>query len=175
MKKLIVMFMCLVLALSLAACGEEKKEPETLETETAAEEETNGAVLGGQMQIANPFTDCETLEEAAEITGFSLKLPAEIEETAIRVMDGTMIEVICTGIGEELRFRKAAGSEDISGDYNTYDNVCELAAGEKTLAARGNGNTFFTATWADGEFTYAISSEKGLSQKELISLASALE
>ena len=188
-KKLIVLFMCAVLALSMAACGAEKKEPagtsqktaaaeETAETSqetAAAEEETAGAMLGGQMQIANPFTDCETLEEAAKITGFSLKLPAEIEETAIRVMDGTMIEVICTGSGEELRFRKAAGSEDISGDYNTYDNVCELTAGEKNLAARGNENTFFTATWTDGEFTYAISSEKGLSQEELISLTSAIE
>ena len=138
MKKPIVMFMCAVLALSMAACGAEKKETaepsqetaaaeETAGTsqETLAEEETAGAMLGGQMQIANPFTDCETMEEAAKITGFSLKLPEDlpdgIEETAVRVMDGTMIEVILTGSGEELRFRKAAGSEDISGDYETYE------------------------------------------------------
>lgn len=190
MKKLIVIFMSAVLALSMAACGAEKKEPdetsqeaaeETAETaqETAAEDETAGAMLGGQVQIANPFTDCETLEEAAKITGFSLKLPDDlpdgIEETAIRVMDGTMIEVICTGSGEELRVRKAAGSEDISGDYETYENVCELAAGERTLTAKGNGDTFSTATWTGEGFSYSISSENGMSQEDLISLASAIE
>lgn len=189
MKKLIMIVMCAAMILSLAACAAEHEPVSTgkqetaaaeAETEASSAEETPALGMGGQMQIANPFVACENMEEAAELAGFSLKIPDQmpdwISSTEIQVMDASMIEVICSdGSNRQLRIRKAPGSDDISGDYETYDNVSEIAAGGHSLTAKGKGDTFSTAVWTAGEYSYSVSSDEGLSQEDLISLASAIK
>ncbi len=53
----------------------------------------------GQAEIANPFVSCQTLDEAAGITGFSLSLPQQLpsgmDVAAIRAAQYGLIEVVC--------------------------------------------------------------------------------
>ena len=77
------------------------------------------------VQIANPFIDTKTLEEAQEIAGFELNVPrAEDPYTVLnyRAVEGSMLEIIFRDRKgtEGYRIRKAVGEDDISGDYSEY-------------------------------------------------------
>ena len=64
-----------------------------------------------------------------------------------------MLEIIFrTALGDEVRIRKAPGSDDISGDYNTYDNISY----EDGVTMKGNGESFSNATWFRDGYTYSI-------------------
>ena len=108
MKKITTLLVCAAMLCCFAACAEKPEIPKIDD------------IVGG-VQIPNPFTEVDTMDAAAEKTGFSLALP-ELENVVIRVMNDEMIEVIAKG-EDEIRVRKAKGEDDISGDYNEYADV----------------------------------------------------
>lgn len=127
-----------------------------------------GAKIGGSA-VANPFTECASLEEAAKLAGFDMTVPEAINhytEKVIRCMPGDstesgLIEVIFSDAAgtEGYRIRKAAGTDDISGDYNVYDTDRTTAVGTCQARLRGNGDTVSVATWTAGGFSYAIDAQ----------------
>ena len=93
MNKIIRICMVLMLAMSIAACG--SKEPAAQQNEKQ-----------GETQIPNPWIDCGTLEEAAQIAGFDMKVPDRIDgypNTMIQAMDKSVIQVFYSdkALGEE--------------------------------------------------------------------------
>ena len=123
----------------LEAAGEVDMAEEADETYDAASAEREEAdmepgMLYESAQLANPFTDTDTLEEAQEIAGFEIEVPAAVSLYTVvsyRAIEGEMLEIIFSDRkGEEgYRIRKAAGEDDISGDYNEY-------AKEKTVRSQ---------------------------------------
>jgi len=117
-------------------------------------------------QIANPAVEYSSLEEAETAAGFELEVPAAPEgyETVVyQVIDGSMIEVIwlngsyeSDNATEAYRIRKAAGTDDISGDYNDYDEVNKVTINNNQVTMKGNKGKVYVATWTDGEYTYAV-------------------
>ena len=167
MKKVIWIVLALTMVLSMAACGEKDKQP---------------AEVGGntQTQIATPFVDCETLDDAAKIAGFSLTAPASVpnwvNETQIRAVENDMIELIYTGIEQQqLRVRKANGNDDISGLYDSFDEVTEMTVDDLVVEIKGNGGKIYVATWTADDFTYAISTTEGLEQTHVETLVSDIK
>lgn len=151
MKKILMMILGAALVLSLAACGENTE---------------------GRVGMPNPYRDCETLEEAAAAAGFDITVPDAIDgypEKIIRALvtdDSKMIEVIYEKDEEsEIRIRKAAGSEDISGDYNEYEHSNTVMAGESEVTMKGNGDTVSLATWTKGDYTFSLSDSAGMSEE----------
>ena len=180
MKKWMILLLCAVMAFSAAACADTKEAPEETQLTEAEETQAEQPVLGG-MQIANPFTDCETMEEAEKLSGFPMTQPEMLpdwaqEEPVIRAEENGMTELIYRGAEQqELRVRKAAGSEDISGDYDTYEEVTELAAGELTLTVRSNAGRVYSAIWTNGGYTYAVSCSEGMTAKQVAELAVSVQ
>lgn len=119
-------------------------------------------------QIPNPFVDCDTLDQAEQLAGFSLTLPADIKADGISVLSGDMIQVLCE---DGLSIRKALGDEDISGDYNTYPQVETVAVQGHAVTLKGEGDQVTVAVWTADGYTYAIHSETGLSRDAALSLA----
>lgn len=74
--------------------------------------------------LANPWTDCDSLEEATELAGFACDLPAKIagyKAKEYRVIPDELLEIVYRDHDEEVVLRKAAGEgEDISGVYETF-------------------------------------------------------
>lgn len=121
----------------------------------ASEEE-----MGGDM-IPNPFEEVSTLEEAADIAGFTFTVPDSLEEgydITIRVMKDSMIEVLFfTGEDESFRIRKATGEEDVSGDYNSYQIETTMSVGDTTVTLKGNKEEEWNVvTWTKDGYSYAI-------------------
>lgn len=231
MKKIAALTLGLAMGMAFAACGakgiDETEEPiiggdpatwgPTITAET--EDEADGEIT----QIANPFTECETLEEAAGLAGFSLQVPdalegysnrtiqvllpvdeaytyvireaseadatemteAEVNEDALKAEPEedhvAMIEVIYdngivddTTTEDDVRIRKALGSDDISGDYNVYDTEATYQINDCSVTMKGNGSLVSVALWTEDGYTYAIDASN-FSQEEMAAIVAQVK
>lgn len=78
-----------------------------------------------------------------------------------------MSDIRYTGNNQEISFRKAQGNQDISGDYNDYQNVIEENINDTTFTLKGNNDTFNCIIWSKNDFSYSIYIENGLSLEDI--------
>lgn len=156
MKKYIALIMAAALVFALTACGG-GQEPEP-------EQE-------GNEQIPNPWVDCATLEDAADIAGFSIAVPDRIEgypEITIQAVEGDMIQVFYSDkpLEDESRnvvlIRKGTGDEDISGDYNQYETNETLELHGVEVTCSGADQLVYKAIWTQDGYSYSICADNGL-------------
>lgn len=163
MEKIFVLVLSAALALSLTGCKTDAPAPENNST-------------SGQVEIANPFISCDSMSAAAELAGFELNLPDGADKSEIRVIEGEMINVdFSAENGSGLSVRKAIGSEDISGDYNSYAETQEITVGSLTATLKGSDGKFNTAIWTDGEYSFALSCPDGMSQEEMSAIIAQIK
>jgi len=133
MKKRTVLTMLLaavMLGTLLAGCGSKKEEPAAAEEPAAEEEQTEET--GESTQLANPWSDVASAEEAAKGAGLdSFVIPddpaldlGELFNTTYRCMEG-IAEATLEFPASALTVRKGTAAEDgdISGDYTEYKNT----------------------------------------------------
>lgn len=154
MKRFILVFLCaLLLTASLCSC------------ESTADDNITDTFDETTAQISNPFIGCESLESADEIAGFEISVPESIyggsEEISINAIDGKMIEIIYKNGTEQTRIRKAVGNEDISSDYNDYDQVETTELNGYQITTKGNKGVINVAIWANDTFSFAIDTIPG--------------
>lgn len=197
MMKLFAFAMSAVMALSLVSGGvsgemdwnfaqdPEESEPLILGGNPA----TWGPALddedGENVQIPTPFTDYASMDEASAAAGFALTAPESVDgysRSTIQVFDSTaepMIEVIYSDDAgtNAIHIRKAAGSGDISGDYNQYAEANTVAVGEVQVTMKGENGQVSLATWTDGGYTFSIGvrTESGISGETMVDLAAAVQ
>ena len=138
---------------------------ETLELGDTDEETAQGGSTG--VQIPNPWQEYESVSEAATAAGISLDAPEKLGKhklSLIRAAEG-IVELRYTKAGNEICIRKGAGTEDISGDFNTYKNVVEKKIGGCDVTLKGNGEGVVSAVWTDGKYSYSLCSEIELTSK----------
>ncbi len=171
MKKVFAFVLTAAVLLSLAACSTAAKTDRADETPAAEQTQTDNT------QIPNPWTDYDSLDEAIAAAGFDCTIPDTIggcSEKAFRVPDAdgeTMLEVIyADGETEIARVRKAPGTEDISGDYNTYAEQTELTSGDAAVTMKGADGLVQLAIWQADGYTYAVSVENGLTADAMAEL-----
>lgn len=63
---------------------------------------------------------------------------------------------------DQILFRKAIGTDDISGDYNSYSEEQSLSINDTDVTCKGNDGKLYVITWTDGTYAYAIDSSAGL-------------
>lgn len=129
----------------------------------------------GSVQIANPFEDYDTLADAARAVGFELTVPERIDgfsgDKTVQVMSGTTIQIIYSdGSDNRLFIRKAPGSEDISGDYNKYDEIRTAAVNGCDVTLKGSSGAVSTAVWTSGGYSYAVSADVPLRAEAMTAL-----
>ena len=193
-KKWMALVLCAVLALSLVACGTSGNNTQNDTTDDTSNSTTDdttndtGSTNSGatdtsadsSTEIANPYVDCETLEEAGELAGFDISVPETIDggytQGAIQAVENEMIQVIyTTEAGEEITLRKGTGTEDISGDYNEYAEENTLDVDGTSVTARGSGGLVYAAAWTDGTYTYAITASAGLESGSVSALVPSIQ
>ena len=136
--------------------------------------ETEDAIGGENVQIANPFVDFETLDAAAQAAGFALTAPETVEgysDKLIQVMSNSMIQIIfLDGDDNRLFVRKEAGDADISGDYNNYAEENIVTVGEYSVTLKGNNGTVSTAIWMNNSYAYAVSADVPMTVEAMTAL-----
>ena len=106
------------------------------------------------MQIANPWSEFDSLEEAEADAGVEITLPESyqgFDHRIYRAMHRQMIEVIYQDADgrEGFRIRKSRDFGNISGDYTRYDQEKTLEIGDRFVETRGNGDEISVARWGN--------------------------
>ena len=149
---------------------------ETLELGNMDDDSVNEENEDIMVGIANPWSEYKTVAEAAKAAGVKFSAPDKLGEytlTYIQAMKG-LVDVRYTNGEDQICIRKGVGTDDISGDYNTYDNVREKKIGVYTVTLKGNGKGVNCAAWNDGKNSYSIYSDKELSVKTLKSIVAEI-
>ena len=81
-----------------------------------------------------------------------------------------MIQAFYGEDGNDMFIRKAVGTEDCSGDYNTYAQ--EIVVNDVTL--KGENDAFCLAIWEKDGYTYSVSVGKALNQTDMLALVAAI-
>ena len=115
------------------------------------------------MQAVNGIQECPDALGLEQAVGFAVpqleSLPYTLEETVYRSYWGEMAEVeyLCAG-GEEVCLRKAPGEGPVSGDYNDYTYVQQLAVNEVLAVLKGSAESTYTlAEWQADGYAYSLS------------------
>ena len=145
--------------------------------------------------LANPWSEADTPEAAAEGAGvesFLIPEGAEIglgtvDVTSYRYMDG-IAEAVIEYPAAQVTVRKGLASAtdeegDISGDYNEYANTWTQNINGIEVTCSGNREGDATKTiWQSGDYLYSIIAEGlggdtdyGLSADDLVTLAGGIE
>lgn len=154
MKKFLAMLLCLVMLLSLMACGKKNEADADQQGEVVDEEPIAG--------MPNPWVDYASLEEINNEVGCNLCKPAAMGVSDEHFAVGDMGEYKMAQYqfsigGYGYNFRCAPTTEDISGIYDEYI--------QEALAEPGNGNvelvesdTYKVARWLtiDGQYVLSL-------------------
>lgn len=112
----------------------------------------------------NPMQRFDDIETASEAIGFMVTAPVLDNIDAIFVINGEIIQIKGQYEGQPITFRMGKGSEDISGDFNKYEQEKKLMMNGTEITAKGNNDLISLALWCSEEFTYSINAE-GLSEE----------
>ena len=171
--KLLSMAACLAVIIAAASALRSPAQVSTSYDLQTNEGDTPGFVQGG--------ADIVELDSAAALSaavGFEVNdidLPFTPEQTEYISYWHELAEIDYTGAGKTARYRKAAGTEDCSGDYNVYTDVTEFEAGSITVTLKGDAGQYTLAIWTDGSYSYSLSLSDGLSLSDWQALMNSIQ
>lgn len=102
-------------------------------------------------------------------------LPFEATKITYLVYDRELAEISYANEEQTLYFRKSIGTEDNSGDFNTYDTLSKITIKDCSITIKGNDELYNLAIWNDGQYSYSIGITNGISQDELSVLIETLD
>ena len=132
-----------------------------------------GFVQGGA-DIVEPDS-AAALSAAVGFEVNDIDLPFTHEQTEYISYWHELAEIDYTGEGKTACYRKAAGTEDCSGDYNVYTDVTEFEAGSITVTLKGDAGQYTLAIWTDGSYSYSLSLSDGLSLSDWQALMNSIQ
>lgn len=171
--KLLSMAACLAVIIAAASALRSPAQVSTSDDLQTNEGDTPGFVQGG--------ADIVELDSAAALSaavGFEVNdidLPFTPEQTEYISYWHELAEIDYTGEGKTACYRKAAGTEDCSGDYNVYTDVTEFEAGSITVTLKGDAGQYTLAIWTDGSYSYSLSLSDGLSLSDWQALMNSIQ
>jgi len=183
-RRIISMAACL--ALIIAGAFVYKNMSDQAVTEPASESETvqpmgkeTAAEDTGEVAGAFGIEECASAEELSEKLGFTVSdlkdLPFDDYTAEYSLYFGEFAQIDYISGSETVSYRKIKGDEDISGDYNVYDDVKEITAGGVSVTVRGNGGIYCVAVWQKDGYSYSISDYSGLSEQAFADMVNSAE
>ena len=130
-------------------------------------------------QIANPFTEHKTIDDANKVLSFDAKVPSNIPSgykvDYISTLSNDFLQIGYKNGDNEILYRMAKGSDDISGDYNEYKNIENKKVGDYSFIIRGNeSGKAANLLWTDGKYTYSLYANPEVGTDALMSIADTI-
>ena len=140
------------------------------------------AASGAMATLANPWQECASMVQAESLAGFSFAISDSAlpegygpEAAHIQVIAGSMLEVDYTGErGGSVCLRKAVGTDDVSGDYNSYDLTQTSRIAGQDVTLRGAENAWYVVTWTRDGYSFAIVSTFALTTSQVETLVAGM-
>lgn len=177
-KKIAALLLSVGMIAAFAGCGGQQvsigadSTPQSSQQSQSVQEST---------QIANPWIEAKDQTDAQEQAGFSIQLPsslpAEYGAPSFRVIPEEILEADYAGSGDAtITVRKAAGSDDPSGDYNQYSDSKQVTVGTMEVTMKGNDGAVSLAVWQDGTNSYSIGiyDAAGITVEEMTQMVSEM-
>ena len=131
----------------------------------------------GTAQIPNPIVEYKSIEAAKKELSFNAPVPSKMPEgyelKYIETISGDVFQLVYTNGKNEICYRAAEGSEDISGDYNVYKDIKKVNAGGIEVELRNNKDTA-SAIWQKAGMTFSLFSYDELSENDIITIVSGI-
>lgn len=128
---------------------------------------------------SNGIAYADNAEALSAYVGFPVNeissLPFEATEITYLAYEREMAEISYANEEQTLYFRKSIGTEDNSGDYDTYDTLSQITVKDCPITIKGNDQLYNLAVWNDGQYSYSIGVTNGISQDELSVLIETLD
>jgi len=122
--------------------------------------------------VANPMGDVVEAASASELSqavGFYVadleNLPFKPEQTTYLSYWQNMAEITYSGEGQSATYRKAPGTDNVSGDCNDYANETVIRVDDAAVTLKGDDG-YTLATWTDGDYSYSVSLSDGVTEAE---------
>ncbi len=120
--------------------------------------------------------ECKSLTELTQKAGFAVKdisessIPFKVTSTSYTWCWNEFAQIIYEGTDNSLTYRKTRGTDDISGDYNQYDQVSDITIEGVNMTVKGNKDLYSLATWHTKDYSYSISLNEGITLETLLSI-----
>lgn len=173
MKKLALSIMCILISITITSCGNSNKNKDISNNNPVISNNEN-------LQSPNPIVEYTTLSEAIKACNFEFSVPDTIdgyEDKKYSVINTKTIQTIyynkkSNSNDNSLYIRKAFGTEDISGDYNNYEEINKLSLNNLEITTKGNNGKVSVATWTNGDYTFSITTNNPLDVEPLAEIIS---
>lgn len=127
----------------------------------------------------NSIQELNSLEDLSNAVGFDIKTPQYLPFTPSGTnylsYFGDMAEINYSNTASTASFRMAVGDDDISGDYNEYDNVKIAKITGITVTLKGNTDGYSLAIWQSDGYTYALSLSEEVSENEWVKILESIQ
>lgn len=121
--------------------------------------------------ISNPIKDFNTIEEAQKSLSFDTKVPKNVPEkykaVAFETISDKILQIVYSDGKNEVTYRTAQGTEDITGDYNKYAYVKKLKINDADVTIKGNGTKVYNVLCTKNDVTYSVFARQGISLSEI--------
>lgn len=127
-----------------------------------------------QSSAVNPMVEYNYLFEAEYAVGFGIAVPAVLEAGKLEkifVIDGKVVEL---NYKNDIVYRTAKGTGDISGSFEHYPHVEAFTEGPFEVTAKGNADLYYVSLWTGCGMTWSLSCPHGIHKKSLIKLINSL-
>ena len=120
--------------------------------------------------------ECASLTELSQKAGYDVKdipesdIPFKVTSTSYTWCWNEFAQIVYEGDNNSLTYRKTEMDEDISGDYNQYDQVSDITINGINVTVKGNADLYYLATWHTKDYSYSISLNEGVTLKILSSI-----
>jgi uncharacterized Zn ribbon protein len=126
---------------------------------------------GPMLGMPNPIKDFDTIEEAQKSLSFDTKVPENVPEkykaVAFETISDKILQVVYSDGKNEITYRTAQGTEDITGDYNKYAYTKKLKINGADVTIKGNGTKVYNVLCTKNDVTYSIFARQGISLSEI--------
>ena len=124
---------------------------------------------------SSPYVEYNSVDELKENVNINAKIPDKIrnyKSYSYSVGFSNMAEIEYSNGSDNILYRLEKGevAEDISGDYNNYENIKKLTVDNTEVTIKGNEDVYKVAVWYKNGVNYSLSSEQGLKIEDIQSL-----
>ena len=130
-------------------------------------------------QAIPDIVDYSSRNELSSAVGFEVievqNIPFDVEETEYISYWKKLAEIVYSGSENTLTFRMSVGNEDISGNYNEYEEVTSYPVDSWIVTIKGNSELYNLAIWSVCEFSYALELADSVSETDLLSMIQSIK
>ncbi len=138
---------------------------------------TKAGTKEDNVQLPNPIKEYNTLDEAKKAVVFKALVPGAMPEgytlSWVSTINDELFQISYKNGDNEILYRTAEGTEDISGDYNVYKNEKSLQIAGIDVTIKGKEGVA-KATWTKDGLTYSIYADKEISEQDITNIIASI-